>query len=255
MKKVIVLFLIIVCMFAVSCGNKNTENVVSEDETVTESLVNEIETEEVATEESEMQNETEVVLPSEEINLPAASDPNGITYEELPDDIKGMIIPIDSLLLYNVEIGGEYTLDNPEMFWMTMYFAVGNFGESNNHAKLLESEWAVTSADIKEFASSFIPEFQNIPQIPDALSTLIRYDSAEDIYFFGVGDRGLSGTEILSYEYVDNNTLKIKARLFGLDDDMTINEGEFTLARNNYVQNVAEPLFYFTVTEAVFIKE
>ena len=84
---------------------------------------------------------------------------------------------------------------------------------------------------------------------------LIENYSDEDIYYFGLGDRGLSQTEILSYEDVDNNTLKITARLFGQDDNSTICKGAFVFKRNDYASGVIEPLFYFTVAEAEFYAE
>ena len=40
-------------------------------------------------------------VPSEVENI--VSNPDGIDFEELPDDMKGLIIPIDSLLLYHIE--------------------------------------------------------------------------------------------------------------------------------------------------------
>lgn len=246
--KSILMCCICVCMFAVGCGSKTTdaESVVYETE---------IENDSVGNETIDVQGEVEGQDHSEDSDLPAVSDPNGVTYENLPDDIKGMLIPIDSLLLYNVESGGEYNPDDPGMFWLAMHYAIGNFASFYNRAELVESELAVESMDVAEFATSYVEGFKGLPLIPDSLSNRVRYDSEEDMYFFGVGDRGLSQTEILSYEYVDSNTLKISARLFAVDDDSTICKGEFVLVRNDYASGVIEPLFYFTVSEAEFIAE
>ena len=175
-----------------------------------------------------------------------------ISFQDLPDDIKGTIIPVDSLMLYHVETGKEYDPHDSYMFWRTLQFALGNFGVNYNRAEITEYELAVESMVIGEFATSFICDYDKLEPIPEELSDSIRYDSAEDIYYFGLGDRGLSQTEILSYEYVDNNTLKLSARLYALDDDSTICKGNFVLTRNEYASGVIEPLFYFTVTEAVF---
>ena len=237
MKKRILLMISLAC-FALSiwgCGDENKDS-----DTVI--LVNEATDE---TDSSEVQSEVENIV----------SNPEGIAFEELPDDIKGLIIPIDSLLLYHTEIGGEYLPEDPEMFWMVMHYAIGNFGEFYNRAELVKSELAADSMVIGEFASALIADLEEIPSIPDVLSYNVRYDSEEDLYFFGVGDRGLSQTEILSYEYIDNNTLKISARLFAVDDDSTILKGDFILARNEYAAGVIEPLFYFSVSEATFILE
>ena len=243
--KSILMCCICVCMFAVGCGRKTTDAdlVIFETETGNDNFENET---------IDVQEETESLESAGESDLPAVYDPNGIAYENLPDDIKGMLIPIDSLLLYNVENGGEYNPDDPEMFWQTMHYMFGNFGEFYNRAEFRESELAVESMDVAEFATSFVADFNELPQVPESLNYGIRYDVEEDVYFFSVGDRGLSQTEILSYEYVDSNTLKISARLFAADDDSTICEGEFTLVRNNYAAGVIEPLFYFSVSEAAF---
>ena len=112
-----------ICLLAAGCGNTDTESVVNE------SFVNEMESDSLASGSTDEKSEKENPDHSEVPDLPAVSDPNGIEYESLPDDIKGMLIPIDSLLLYNVEIGGEYKPEDPEMFWQTMHYMFGNFGE------------------------------------------------------------------------------------------------------------------------------
>lgn len=231
-KKIITLFLICIMIFVFGCGkeSKDSESIILTNEATLESI------------EAEIENSNNKVI----------SDAEGISFEDLPDDIKGLIIPIDSLLFYHAETGAEYAPENPEMFWKVMHFAIGNFGEFYNRAELIESELAVESMDAAEFATSFIAGFGGFPQIPDSMSYEVRYNSEEDIYYFGVGDRGLSQTEILSYEYIDNNTLKMTARLFALDDDSTICKGEFMLVRNEYAAGVMEPLFYFSVSEAEF---
>lgn len=177
---------------------------------------------------------------------------NQLEFNELPDDIKGSIIPMDSLMLYHVETGKEYDQTDAYMFWRTLHYALGNFGVNYNRAEMTDYELAVESMVIGEFATSFIPDYDNPLPIPEELSDSVRYDDSSDTYYFGLGDRGLSQTEILSYEYIDNNTLKITARLFALDDDSTICKGNFVLIRNDYASGVVEPLFYFTVSEVEF---
>lgn len=236
-NRLVGLFLIFLLSFACGCGKENADpqSII---------LINEADEEQI-----EVESETE------SLENMVVSDENGIAFEELPDDIKGLIIPMDSLLLYYAETGAEYAPEDPEMFWRVISYAIGNFGEFYNRAELVGSELAVDSMVIAEFASAFISDFEGIPLIPDTLSARVRYDHEEDIYYFGVGDRGLSQTEILSYEYIDNNTLKISARLFAIDDDSTIKKGDFVLVRNEYAAGVIEPLFYFSVSEATFIKE
>ena len=197
--------------------------------------------------ESEIEN-----ISTTEADSTLSEKQQNISFNDLPDDIKGCIIPMDSLMLYHVETGKEYDSTDAYMFWRTMHFALGNFGVNYNRAEITDYELEVESMVIGEFATSFIPDFDNPPPIPEELSDFVRYDDNSDTYYFGLGDRGLSQTEILSYEYVDNNTLKITARLFGLDDDSTICRGEFVLKRNDYASGVVEPLFYFTVTEVEF---
>jgi len=250
LKKYIFLIcgIVLLCsMIVMGCGSSSeevgddvvTQESVCEDEIVA-SPVNE-------TEES-IVSETSVDIESSEIQQP-------ISFNDLPDDIKGCIIPMDSLMLYHVETGKAYDPKDTHMFWRTLHYALGNFGVNYNRAEMTDYELAVESMVIGEFATSFIVEYKEPLPIPEELGDSIRYDSEEDIYYFGLGDRGLSQTEILSYEYVDNNTLKITARLFGQDDNSTICKGDFVLKRNDYASGVIEPLFYFTVAEAEFYME
>ncbi len=196
-------------------------------------------------------SEIENISTAEADTIPLEKQQN-ISFNDLPDDIKGCIIPMDSLMLYHVETGKEYDRADAYMFWRTLHYAFGNFGLNYNRAEITDYELEVESMVIGEFATSFIPDYDNPPPIPEELSDSVRYDDSSNTYYFGLGDRGLSQTEILSYEYVDNNTLKISARLFGLDDDSTICKGDFILTRNDYASGVVEPLFYFTVTEVEF---
>lgn len=257
MKSKIILFICIICLLlsVVGCGNENEstdyESVISEEAIPDESVA--VETQEVTMDEIETQEAAPNENTTVETQIVVMED--GIPFEELPDDIKGTIIPVDSLMMYHIEMGGEYAPEDPQMLWLALYYAIGNYGAFYNRAEYVDSELAVESMVISEFISAFSTEIKEIPQIPDSLSGIIRYDSEKEMYFFGVGDRGLSQTEILSYEYVDSNTLKISARLYAMDDDSTICAGDFTLVRNEYASGVIEPLFYFTVSEAEFSVE
>ena len=91
--------------------------------------------------------------------------------------------------------------------------------------------------------------------MPDSAEYGIRFDAETDTYFFGLGDRGLSQTEILSFEYTDMDTVKVSARLFGLDDDLTICTADFTLVRNANVDAASDALFNFSVSEVNFVAE
>ena len=245
-KKIVLIYCVCMMVFLFGCGKEKTEDVIS-----TTSEAEQIETEQIETE----QIEEEQVEEEQSYESKVVSNPDGIGFEELPNDIQGLLIPIDSLLLYHVENGLEYVPNDPEMFWMVMHYSIVNFGEAYNRAEFQEYEVAAKSKVINEFASAIISDLEEIPSIPDSLGGNIRYDSEEDLYFFSVGDRGLSQTEILSYEYVDNNTLKIHARLFAMDDDSTIKKGDFVLTRNEYAADVMEPLFHFSVSEVVFVEE
>lgn len=237
-KKFVLMCCVCMMLFVIGCGNEKTEDVIS---------TSGAEQEQMETEQMEEEQESFESI--------VVSNPDGIDFEELPDDIKGMLIPIDSLLLYYAENGLEYVPNDPEMFWMVMHYAIVNFGESYNRAEFQEYEVAAESKVIDEFASAIMADLEEIPSIPDSLGGNVRYDSEQDLYFFGVGDRGLSQTEILSYEYVDNNTLKVSARLFAMDDDSTMNKGEFVLTRDEDVDGAEEPLFYYSVSEVTFVAE
>ncbi len=176
-------------------------------------------------------------------------------FNELPDDIKGTIIPIDSLLLYHAETGKEYDANDSYMLWRTLQYAFGNFGVNYNRAELKEYSLTVEPMTIGEFTTAILDgDYKNYP-IPEELNDQAWYDSNDNSYYFGVGDRGLSQTEILTYQYLDNHNLKVTARLYGLDDNSTICSGTFYFKRNDYASGVIEPLFYYTVTTVEFNEE
>ena len=250
MKKYIFLIfgIVLLCsMTVMGCGSSAEE---AGDDVVTQESVCE---DEIMT--SPIIETEESIVSETNVDMEASGTQYPISFNDLPDDIKGCIIPMDSLMLYHVETGKEYDPKDAHMFWRTLHYALGNFGINYNRAEMVDYELAVESMVIGEFATSFIVDYNELLPIPEELSDSIRYDNEEDIYYFGLGDRGLSQTEILSYEYIDNNTLKITARLFGQDDNATICKGDFILKRNEYASGVIEPLFYFTVAEAEFYVE
>lgn len=240
MKKnlLIIHCLLLICMFLFGCGVSNEQINVPETniETSAEDVLESI-------------PETEY---SSEIAANDTIKKQAIPFTDLPDDIKGTIIPMDSLMLYHIETGKEYDKTDSYMFWKVLHYELGNFGINYNRAEMTDYELAVEPMVIGEFATSFIYDYNESLPIPSELNDSVRYDDSEKMYYFGLGDRGLSQTEILSYEYIDNNTLKATARLFAVDDKATICTGEFLLKRNDYASGVIEPLFYFTVVEAEF---
>ena len=252
-KIVLFLFFIFLTLSFVGCEKQN-KNVPLPTNGANEERV-ELETGKMDSELESIEVETGQSEEQENYKSELIFNPDGIEYEELPDDIKGLLVSIDSLLLYHVENDAEYVSNDPEMFWMVMHYAIGNFGTFYNWAELREYELAVGSKVIHDFASAIVANSENIPAIPDSLSMNIRYDNEEDLYFFGVGDRGLSQTQILSYEYIDMDTLKVSARLFAMDDNSTITKGDFVFKRNHNANCEIEPLFYFTVSEVEFVEE
>ena len=231
------ILLIFILITAIGCTPKNQTSEISSPETVIESVVS-IEEETTVAETS-----TESFL-SEEITV---SD-----FNELPDDIKGTIIPMDSLLLYHTETGNTYDAGDSYMLWRTLQYAFGNFGLNYNRAELKDYALSCEPMVVGEFTTAILDgDYTDYP-IPEKLSDDIKYDSETDTYLFGVGDRGLSQTEILTYHYLEDHTLKVTARLYAQDDDSTICSGTFYFKRNEYASGVIEPLFYFTVTDAEF---
>lgn len=173
-------------------------------------------------------------------------------FDDIPEDIKGTIIPIDSLLLYHTETGNTYDTNDSYMLWRTLQYAFGNFGLNYNRVELKDYAFSAEPMTVGEFTTAILDDdYENYP-IPEKLSEDVWYDSENDIYCFSIGDRGLSQTEILTYQYLEDHNLKITARLYALDDNSTICEGIFYFKRNKYASGVVEPLFYYTVTNVEF---
>lgn len=193
------------------------------------------------------------IAEDEVAELPSASNPDGLTEEELSEELKGMVMAIDSLMMASVENGETVTANNPEKFWTVMHYALGNYAETYNRGEVMESELAVKSTDVVEFAAALTDGFNGLETMPASEEYGIRFDAETDTYFFGLGDRGLSQTEILSFEYTDMDTVKVSARLFALDDDSTICNADFTLVRNTNAG--ADAVFCFSVSEVNVMAE
>lgn len=238
-NKLLILSILIMIFITITGCTFNNELPVGNESALNE----EITTNTVSESEETITEETEAFL-SQEITVSE--------FNELPDDIKGTLIPIDSLLLYHIETGKEYDSGDSYMLWRTLQYAFGNFGINYNRAEMKDYNLTVEPMTVGEFTTCILDgDYTNYP-IPDELSNDVWYNTNDDLYYFGVGDRGLSQTEILTYQYVEDHNLKITARLYALDDNSTICEGTFYLKRNNYASGVVEPLFYYTVTNVEF---
>ncbi len=239
----LILLIITLITGCISKSKLPTENDNSLNNTVTANTISE--SEDTVTVESEVKTEPEAII-SEEIIV--------TDFNELPDDIKGIIIPIDSLLMYHAETGKEYDTNDPLMLWRCLQYAFGNFGVNYKRAEVKNYNLVVEPMTIGEFTTAILDGDYNDYPIPDVLSEDIWYDSNDNLFYFGMGDRGASQTEIMTYQYLEDHNLKVTARLYGLDDNTTICSGTFHLKRNDYASGVVEPLFYYTVTNVEFTK-
>lgn len=190
---------------------------------------------------SQDQQETEVPEAAEE---PGTEETEGL----LPAGMENMLAPMDSLMMCMYENGYAYG-DDPYVFWVELRYLLGNYyGLAESGVSTEDAYLRVEPEVVKEFASSLMADFRELPEMSEGLENLVQYDAETDSYLFAAGDRGLSQAEVLSCEEQEDGSYQVQTRLYGADDGETICMADYTLVPNTYQpENQAKQLFPYSV--------
>ena len=80
------------------------------------------------------------------------------------------------------------------------------------------------------------------------MSANVVYNPDDDTYTLYTGDVGLAKTNITAYTDNGDGTFVITVELRGADDDKLIATGDFTIAKNDYANDIIDPPFIYTIT-------
>lgn len=243
MKKKILLALVLAGVLCiVGCGNGDVETGGKNTETE-----NSMSSESQLTEESESND----VNDSQSEN--SESEVVELDESQIAESIQNMLPPMDSIMLCATENGIEYNAENPDTFWTLMYYLVVNHGYGNPLAEFAGGDLKIGSRAVFEYAAAMF-EIEKMPDIPASRAEIIKYDEKEDAYYFMLSDRGLSDSEIVSFEKNADGSYDVIARLYDVEEGGTISTAKFHLVKNKNIDGIDNPQFYWTITSAEEVK-
>lgn len=167
---------------------------------------------------------------------------------EVPDNIKSMLEPADALLMCMVENSSSYNPKDPEFFWNAIYYFTGLYGSKHQLSKMTDTALVMPRKAVQEYAIALFSDYDDLLELPESCSDRIKYDSATDTYSFGLGDRGLSKSEITDFTDNGDGSYSMDVALIGIDDNKMISSGKFKIVSNEYAASISDPLYNFSIS-------
>lgn len=227
------------------------ETVSSTDTVETEEALSSTETTETESADAEPAAETEASETAAE-DTTAETEAAENSWDEA---LQNMLMPMDALMMSAVEEGHDFDPADPEFFWSSLYRELCIYSDASSLITTTEDEEIqVPRMTAQEFATGLFAAYSDLPEIPDTLSSSIRYDESWDAYILSPGDRGLSAPEILSASETEDGGYDVTARLYDITDSSDICVYRFHLVPNTYADGITDPLFLYSV-ESMSVQE
>ncbi len=195
--------------------------------------------------------ETEATTQEPEPETPAVGETGAQT--EIPQDAQDMLPMFDSILLAVSDgVAGAHSAAYTDYFWSVLYYMLANHGDllrttgENNELYIRQS--------LQECAAAAFGDYSDLP-----IDTLVpeehglSYDEGWDAFsLVWMEDRSATETTLTAWNADGADNYTAEAVLTG-EDGTVIASGTFTLIANPYADGITDPLFLYTVTDAVTI--
>ena len=175
---------------------------------------------------------------------------------KMPENMASMTAPIDALARCMLENGLEYDPQDPDFFWIALYYFTG--GYSLNHPLIEEKEGTyqlqIPTPVMEEHATALFADYTGLFDLPSIMKGNVSYDSGWDAYSVSRGDIGLSQMQIISYEKTEDGYL-LRTHLLSADsEEELIQAYDVTLVDNTSVDGIEDPLYFYSVKDIVPVK-
>ncbi len=189
------------------------------------------------------------VLPGQ----PTGQNNKGILPEGVQDKLDAMM-PIYAGLLMNYADGGQavYNPNDSGYFWSALGHVLSYGGWQHPLAVVDGNDLIIPRIAGQEYAAALFYEYSDLPM--DALTNRdgdrILYDADEDAIHCFLGDAGVISYRVLAYRDMGGGTYIVTVQMYDPESNQAICTGLFDLVENPYADAVADPRFYFSVSDA-----
>ena len=186
-----------------------------------------------------------MVLSMAACSKPAEPDPT-----VMPDNMASMTAPVDALARCMLENKLEYDPQDPEFFWIALYYFTGGYG-LNHEAVTVEDgsyQLQIPTPAMQEHASALFAEYNDLFDLPSIMKGNVSYDPDTDTYAVSRGDIGLSEMKFISYEKTEDGHV-VKAQLLSADSQEPIQAYDVVLTENALAESNSK--YFYSVKEIV----
>ena len=172
---------------------------------------------------------------------------------KMPENMASMTAPIDALARCMLENNLEYDPEDPDFFWIALYYFTGGYGL--DHELVTEQEGTyqlqIPTPVMQEHATALFADYDDLFDLPSIMKGNVSYDSGWDAYSVSRGDIGLSQMQIISYEKTEEGYL-LRTHLLSTDSEADLIQAyDVTLIDNAYVDGIENPLYFYSVKDIV----
>ena len=172
---------------------------------------------------------------------------------KMPENMVSMTAPIDALARCMLENNLEYDPEDPDFFWIALYYFTGGYGL--DHQLVTEEEGTyqlqIPTPVMQEHATALFADYDDLFDLPSIMKGNISYDPSWDAYSVSRGDIGLSQMQIISYKKTEEGYL-LRTHLLSTDSEADLIQAyDVTLIDNAYVDGIENPLYFYSVKDIV----
>ena len=184
------------------------------------------------------------------LGLAACNKPEEPTPDVMPDNMASMTAPVDALARCMLENNLVYDPQDPEFFWIALYYFTGGYGL--DHQLVTEKEGTyqlqIPTSAMQEHASALFAEYNTLFDLPSIMKGNVSYDPDTDAYTVSRGDIGLSEMKFISYEKTEDGHV-VKAQLLSTDSQEPIQAYDVVLTENALAESNSK--YFYSVKEIV----
>lgn len=176
---------------------------------------------------------------------------------EMPADMAAMTAPIDALARCMLENDLTYDAQDPEFFWIALYYFTGAYGLDHSMITQMEGSYQlqIPTPVMEEHASALFADYDDLFDLPSIMKGNVSYDPDVDAYFTSRGDIGLSEMKLSNFAETETG-YTLLAELYSTDETADlIAAWDVTLADNAYADGIETPLYLYSVASMTQIQE
>ena len=169
----------------------------------------------------------------------------------MPENMANMTAPVDALVRCMLENDLEYDPEDPEFFWIALYYFTGAYGLDHPMVGQEEGTYQlnIPTSVMEEHASVLFAEYDHLYDLPSIMKGNVSYDSEPDAYFVSRGDIGLSELKFTSFTATEEG-YQVTAELLSAEPDAELIQAYNVTLKDNDAE-IDNMLYFYSIADIV----